>query len=57
MVGVVSLTGAGLYLLDHTGAVAVDEAVAGASLLVAAGIAGLIRSVQRLLAGRGSRQS
>lgn len=47
--GLLALTGAGLYLLDATAAVEVDEAVTGASLLVALGLAGLIRSVQKLL--------
>lgn len=56
-VGLVALTGAGLSLLDDSGVVAVDEAVAAASLLIAAGVAGLTRSVHRLLAGRGSRQT
>jgi hypothetical protein len=52
LTGLAALTGAGLYMLDGTGAVQVDEAVAGASLLVVIGTAGLLRSAHRLLSRR-----
>lgn len=54
--GLLALTGAGLYLLDDSGSVQVDEAVAGASLLVVAGSAGLLRSLHRLANRKASRR-
>jgi hypothetical protein len=49
LAGLLAVTSAGLYGLDSTGSVHVDEAVVGASLLVVLGVSGLIRSVTALL--------
>ena len=50
--GLAALTGAGLYLLDDSGALQVDEAVAAASLLIVVGATGLLRSVHALVSRR-----
>ncbi len=50
--GLVALTAATLTVLDQAGAVHVDEVVAAASLLLVAGLAGLARSVLRLVRPR-----
>ena len=56
VVGLLALVGAGLVLLDRTGAVKVDAAVSGASLLVAVAVAALLRSMLSLQSGhRASR--
>jgi hypothetical protein len=52
VVGLVAATVAVLVLVDRSGAVAVDGAVATAAVLVVLGLAGLARSLQRLLSGR-----
>ena len=52
VVGLLALVGAGLVLLDRTGAVEVDAAVSGAALLVAVAVAGLLRSLLSLRSGR-----
>lgn len=52
LTGLAALTGAGLYLLDDSGAVEVDEAVAAASLWIVLGSAGLMRAVHRLVSRR-----
>jgi cysteine sulfinate desulfinase/cysteine desulfurase-like protein len=49
LTGLLAVTGAGLYALDGSGAVNVDEAVTLASLLVLVGAAGVTRSVTALL--------
>ena len=49
LVGLVALTAATLTLLDEAGAAHVDEAVTAGSLLLAAGLAGLARSVLSLV--------
>lgn len=50
VVGLLALVGAGLYGLDSTGAVQVDEAVTAATVFVVLGAAGVIRSVTALIA-------
>jgi hypothetical protein len=47
--GLLAVTGAGLYGLDASGSVNVDEAVTAATLVVVLGAAGVIRSVAALL--------
>ena len=49
LTGLAALTGAGLFLLDETGAAQVDEAVTAASLVVVLGVTGVIRSVHALV--------
>ena len=46
--GLLAVTGSALYLLDDAGAVAVDEAVAAAVLLVVLGAVSLLRSLRLL---------
>ena len=52
LVGLLSLAGAALFLLDDSGAVHVDEAVAVATLWIVAGTVGLAHAVQRLIRRR-----
>jgi hypothetical protein len=49
--GVLALAAVGLFLLDGTGALHVDEAVTAAGLLLAVAVATLVRSVLRLTRG------
>ena len=46
--GVLALTGSGLFFLDRSGAVDVDEVVAVVSLWVGLALVGLVRSGLRL---------
>lgn len=46
--GVLALIGSGLFFLDRSGAVEVDEIVAVASLWVGLALVGLVRSGMRL---------
>jgi hypothetical protein len=46
--GVLALTGTGLFFLDHSGAVQVDEVVALASLWVGMALVALARSAVKL---------
>jgi hypothetical protein len=55
--GILALIGAGLFLLDDSGALRVDEAVTVAALLLALGAVGLVRSVGRLARVRRARGS
>ena len=48
VMGVIALVAAGLYFADLSGAVQVDEVVAGVTLWVALAVALLVRSVVRL---------
>ena len=52
LVGLLSLAAAALYLLDSSGAVRVDEAVALATLWIVVGAVALVRSVRRLVTRR-----
>ncbi|MCW2598986.1 MAG: hypothetical protein JWM02_815 [Frankiales bacterium] len=52
--GLLALTGAGLYLLDDSGAVQVDAAATVALLCVVLGVVGLVRSVLRFVSSRRS---
>ena len=52
--GLLALTFAGLYLIDRTGGVGVDEYVIAAGALVALGVAGIVASVRSMLRGRPS---
>lgn len=51
--GLAACLGSGLYLLDRSGGVQVDEAVTGATLLIGLGAAGLLRAAARLVSRRG----
>jgi hypothetical protein len=52
VVGLLAVTGAGLYALEASAAVHVDEAVTAATLLLVLGAAGAIRSVTGLVRRR-----
>lgn len=52
LVGLAAVLGAGLYLLDDSGAVQVDELVAVATLWIALGTVGLVRTAQRFVSRR-----
>lgn len=52
VVGLLALTFAGLYLLDHFGGANIDEYVVAASTLVALGVAGVAASARRLVSQR-----
>jgi hypothetical protein len=54
VVGLLALTFAGLYLLDHFGGATVDEYIIAASTLIALGLAGVVASARRLLRQRES---
>ena len=48
VIGVLTLIGAGLAVLDHEGQISVDGGVAAAGLLLAIGLAGVTRAALRL---------